>query len=318
MPRSLSRSAFVAAAAAVTVVPRVALGQTTTLHVAGVFSDLFAEPFYAGPSGAFAKQGFTVEATPMNNAGAVAAAIGGGALEMGVGDLISGVTAITKGFPLLLVAGGGMYAESEQESSMLVVTKDSPIRMPHDMIGKSIGVPTLVGMTTALLRIWLPANGVPLDSVKLVEIPQGAVVPALQSGTLDVGLLAEPFVTPNRDLVRGVGYPNNVAADREPNKAYPVSVWYASKPWIEADLARAHRVVEAIYDTARWANTHHDETFAILVQDGHLDGSKLQGMLRSPYATTLTPAMIQPVLDLAFEAKIFDHHIDAATVITKL
>jgi len=313
----MKRTTFLAATAA-TAAPRIALAQTTTLHVAGVFSDLFAEPFYAGPSGAFAKQGFTVEATPMNNAGAVAAAIGGGALELGVGDLISGVNAIIKGFPLLLIAGSGMYAESEQESSMLVVTKDSPIRTPHDMIGKSIGVPTLVGMTTALLRAWLPANGVPLDSVKLVEIPQGAVVPALQSGTLDVGLLAEPFVTMTRPLIRGVGYPNNIAADREPNKQYPVSVWYASKPWIEADTARARRLVQAIYDTARWANAHRDETFAILVRDGHLDASKVHGMLRSPYATTLTPEMVQPVLDIAFEAKIFDHHIDAAGIITKL
>ena len=193
-----------------------------------------------------------------------------------------------------------MYDEKVEESSMLVVAKDSPIRAARDMIGKSIGVPTLVGMTTALLRAWLPANGVPLDTVKLVEIPQGAVVPALQSGTLDVGLLSEPFVTMNRPLIRGVGYPNNVAADRESNKQYPVAVWYAGKAWIEADRVRARRAVQAIYDTARWANNHRDDTFAILVRDGHIDGTKAQGMLRCPYATTITPAMVQPVLDIAY------------------
>ena len=165
-------------------------------------------------------------------------------MDMGCGDLISGVTAIVKGFPLLLIAGGDMYDEKVEESSMLVVAKDSPIRAARDMIG--------------------------------------------------------PFVTMNRPLIRGVGYPNNVAADRESNKQYPVAVWYAGKAWIEADRARARRAVQAIYDTARWANNHRDDTFAILVRDGHIDGTKAQGMLRCPYATTITPAMVQPVLDIAY------------------
>jgi len=314
----MRRAAFLAVASVAAVLARPARAQAAHLRMAGVFSDLFAEPFYAREAGAFGRAGFTVEATSLNNAGAVAAALGGGGLEFGVGDLISGVNAILKGVPIMLVAGGGLYRESQQESGILAVVKDSPIRSARDIAGKSIGVPTLVGLTTALLRAWLPANGVPVDSVKLVEIPQGAVVPALQRGTLDVGLLAEPFVTPNRDVVRSVGYPNNIAADRTPNKEFPVSVWYAAKGWVEEDRPRARRALDAIYETARWANAHHDETFAILVRDGHLDAAKLQGLPRVPYATALTPEMIQPIFDIAVQGKIFAQPLDAATLISKL
>jgi ABC-type nitrate/sulfonate/bicarbonate transport system substrate-binding protein len=154
--------------------------------------------------------------------------------------------------------------------------------------------------------------------VKLVEIPQSAVVPALQRGILDVAILAEPFVTPSRDLVRPAGYPNNIVADLEANKQYPISVWYMAKGWADEDRARARRAVDAIYETARWANSHRDETFAILVRNGHLDATKLQGMLRTPYATALTPDMVQPVLDIAYKAKIFNQPLDAAGLITKL
>jgi NitT/TauT family transport system substrate-binding protein len=313
----MKRAAFVIAAGAA-VWPRRAGAQATHLRMAGVFSDLFAEPFYAQAAGAFARAGFSVEATALNNAGAVAAALAGGGLELGVGDLISGVNAILRGVPILLVAAGGLYRESQQETGILAVVTGSPIRSSRDLVGKSIGVPTLVGLTTACLRAWLPANGVPVDSVKLVEIPQGAVVPALQRGSLDVGLLAEPFVTQNRELVRSVGYPNNIIADRTPNKEFPVSVWYAAKPWVDEDRQRARRALDAIYETARWANAHHDETFAILVRDGHLDGSKLQGLPRVPYATALTPEMIQPIFDVALAGKIFTQPLDAAALIAKL
>lgn len=321
MTRILSRSTFltiVGAGLAGTATPRIAFGQTTLIRMAGVFSDLFAEPFYAKAAGAFASRGFDVQTTSLSNAGAVVAAIGGGSLEMGTGDLISGVNAILAGVPLLLVAGGGLYQKSKQDQNILAVANDSPIHSPKDLIGKSIGVPTLVGLTTALLRAWLPENGVPNDSVHLIEMPQSVVVPSLQRGTVDVALLGEPFITFSSGQVRAVGYPMNAAADRAPGKQFCISVWYASKSWIEADKDRAHRAVEAIYDTARWANTHHDETLDILVRDGHLDGSRLKGMSRTTYATTLTPGEIKPVFDIAEQYKIFPKPVDADTIITKL
>jgi NitT/TauT family transport system substrate-binding protein len=297
MPLDLSRSAILTGFAATisgATLPRIASAQTQPLRIAGVFSDLFAEPFYAKGAGAFAKAGFDVDAISLNNAGAVAAAIGGGSLELG-----------TAGVPILLIAGGGMYRQrADSGSTILAVATDSPIRTPKDLIGKSIGVPTLVGMTTACVRAWLPANGVPESSVKFVEIPQSSSIPALQRGTIDAGLLSEPFVTFGNGVIRAVGSPYDVAADRAPNKEFCVSVWYASKPWFEQD-------------PARWANAHRDDTFAILVRDGKLDADKAHGMQRTTYATSLSPSLVQPVLDIAMQNKMFSKAVDAATLITK-
>lgn len=321
MMRSRSRSAFllVAGAGLITgAIPRAAGAQGVKIRMAGVYSDAFGLPFYAKEAGAFARAGFDVEASAIVNAGAVAAAIGGGALEMGSGDLISGVNAIIAGVPLLLVAGSGLYEESKQGQNILAVANDSPIHSPKDIIGKSIGVPTLVGLTTACLRAWLPEHGVPNDSVKLVEIPQASVVPSLQRGTLDVALLGEPFITFSAGQVRTVGYPMNAAADHAPDKQFCVSVWYASKSWIDADHDRAHRAVQAIYETARWANTHHDETLDILVREGHLDATKLKGMSRTVYATALTPGEVKPIFDIAEQYKIFPKPVDPDTIIAKL
>jgi NitT/TauT family transport system substrate-binding protein len=315
-PRSTILSGLTAAIAA-TAIPRSARAQNPTLHVAGVFSDLFAEPFYAKEAGAFAKAGFDLDTISLNNAGAVAAAIGGGTLELGMGDLVSGINAINAGVPIVLVAGGGLYNErTDGASTILAVAADSPIRTPKDLIGKSIGVPTIVGLATACLRAWLPAHGVDESSVHLVEIPQSTTLPALQRGTMDAGLLSEPFVTFGKGQVRAVGSPFDAAANLAANKQFCVSVWYASKPWFEADAARARAAVAAIYDTARWANAHRDNTFAILVRDGKLDAVKAQGMQRTTYATSLTPALIQPVITIATQNKLFTKPVDAAAVIS--
>lgn len=307
-----------AAGAAALALPRPALAQGEPVRVAGVFSDLFAEPYYAADAGAFARAGFSVDAVTLNNAGAVAAAIGGGSLDMGTGDLISGVNAINAGVPIVMVAGGGLYNERiDSGSTIVAVAVDSPIRVAKDLIGKTIGVPTLVGLTTACLRAWLPAHGVPDSSVRLVEITPSTALGALQRGAIDASLVSEPFVTFGRGMVRSVGSPFDAAADRTPTKTFLVSVWYANKSWFAADPARSRRVVQAIYDTARWCNAHRDATFDILVRDGKLDADKARGMQRTTYATSLTPELIQPVLDIGTENKIFSKPVDAATLITK-
>jgi NitT/TauT family transport system substrate-binding protein len=312
-----SRSSFLTAAgctAAAALAPAVALAQQRTpLRVAGVLSDSFGEPFFAKAAGAFERAGFDLDVTTLANAGAIAAAIGGGALEIGIGDLISGINAIVRGVPVLLLAGSGMYISSEN-SIVLAAAKDGPIRQPRDLTGKSIGVPTLVGLTTACVRAWLPANGVPLESVKIVEISTSAAVPAVLRGQIDCALIGEPFITPYKNDIRDIGHPLDVAA-----KEFTISVWYGSKAWIEADPARARRALNAIYETGRWCNSHHDETFAILVRDAHFDGDKLKGMLRTTFATgPLTPAQVQPVLNVGYQVKIFDRQLDANTLIAKI
>jgi NitT/TauT family transport system substrate-binding protein len=319
MSVSVSRSTMLAgvaatAAAAAAGFPRIASAQAMPLAMAGVSSDLFAEPFYAEAAGAFAKAGFTVTpASTLANAGAVATAIAGGTFQLGTGDLVSGVNAILAGVPIVLVAAGGLYIEkTDQASTILAVTTDSPIKTPKDLIGKTIGVPTLVGLSTACFKAWLPAHGVQVSQVKLVEISQPVTVPALQRGTLDAGLLSEPFVTFAKGQVRSMGSPFDVAADLSPAKQFTVSAWYANKPWFEADPARAKAAIQAIYETARWANANRDATFNVLVQKLQLDAEKAKGMERTTYATSLTPGLIQPVLTIAEQNDMFKGATPAA------
>jgi NitT/TauT family transport system substrate-binding protein len=292
--------------------PGIALAQATKLRIAGSAADAFSEPFFAEGAGAFRRAGFDIEVTALSNASATVAAIGGGALDLGLGDLVSGVKALEAGVPILLIAGSGMYVSSDN-SVILAVLKDSALRAPRDLVGKVVAVPTLVGQSTLSLYAWLSQNGVDRSTVKFVEVPQSAVIAALQRGTVDAAVIGEPLMTPNRNEIRDIGHPLDAIA-----KTFLLSAWFAARSWVESDRDRARRVVAAIYETARWCNTHRDETFNILVREAHYDPEKLRGMIRVPYATALNPALVQPVLNIATQNKIFDHPIDANALITQL
>lgn len=310
-----ARSSFLAAVgtgALAAAFPNVARAQAATIRVGVVFSDPFGEPLFATAAGTFQRAGFALDLQNLPNAGAVAGAIGGGALDLGIGDLISGINAIVHGVPDVLVAGSGMYYSTDH-IPLLAVAKDGPIKEPRDLAGKTIGVPTLVGLTTASLKAWLPLNDVDVNSVKLVEIVQSVAWPAVQRGTLDCVLLSEPNVTPYKDEIHDVGHPLDAIA-----KEFAQSVWYGSKSWFEADRERSRRLVNAIQETNVWCNAHRDQTFDILVREAHFDPVKLKGMFRTTFdPVAITPAQVQPVLDIAYKVKIFDRQLQAADLITK-
>jgi NitT/TauT family transport system substrate-binding protein len=310
-----SRARFLAAATAVaagTARPRTVSAQTPKLRIGCTLSEPFAEAFFAKEAGTFARAGFDVEPNPLVNAGAIVAAVGGGSLDLGIGDLVSGVKAIDAGVPVTLIAGSALSLSSIG-GTILAVAKDGPIRSARDLIGKVVAVPTLVGLSTAALRAWLPLNGVDSAGVKFIELPASAMVPSLQRGVTDAVILGEPFVTASRNDIRDIGHPYDAIG-----KEFLLSVWYAQRSWIEADRDRARRVVAAIYETARWANAHHAETLAVLVRDARLDAEKLGGMSRVSFATSLTKALVQPVLNIATQYKIFDKSIDANAIIARI
>lgn len=292
--------------------PRRAAAQATVVRVGSPFSDTFGGPFWAKPAGAFARAGFDLQVTSLSNAGAVAAALAGGALDLGVGDFVSSTNAIVRGLPIQLLAGCGLYRSTEANSKVCVA-KDSPIRSVHDLAGHSCSAPTLVGLTTASLKAWLTQNSVDPDQVKIVELTSSSAPAAVLRGTVDAGLLAEPYYTPVKTEFRDIGHPFDAIA-----KEFLVSAWFANSSWVQADPARAKRVMAAIYETQRWANTHQEQTLVIFANTTKIDIDKLQGMPRTQYATELLPRYVQPVLDAAWKFKLMDKHMVATEMFPKL
>jgi ABC-type nitrate/sulfonate/bicarbonate transport system substrate-binding protein len=101
-------------------------------------------------------------------------------------------------------------------------------------------------------------------------------------------------------------------------KQFLISDWFTTRDWLTKNGDAAKRFVGAIYDAARWANTHHDESAAILAKYTKVDVERIRRMNRCTYATNLQPALVQPVLDTAFKYKALETATNAATLIARV
>jgi NitT/TauT family transport system substrate-binding protein len=308
----MKRRTLLAAGAALAAGPGAARAQTLApLRIATPGGDTYAEPFYLVDGGFLARAGFDGQLTVLNNAGAVTAAVVGGAVDVGIGDIVGIANAVDHGIPLQIFAGAGLY-QSAAATTFLCVDAQSPVRQAKDLEGKAVAVVTLVGLGTSATKAWLVQNGADLAKVRFIEMVQSEMQPALGRGLVAAAVIVEPFFTSVRTAIRVLGKPYDAIA-----KEFLICQWIATRDWLTRNAAGARRLVAAIYETARWANAHHDESLPILAKYNKLDLERVRGMQRAGYATTVDASLIQPVVDVGVRYKTIDRPIDVASIIVK-
>jgi NitT/TauT family transport system substrate-binding protein len=220
--------------------------------------------------------------------------------------------AIAHGAPFVIVASGGLY-NTAAPASALVVAKDSPLRTAHDLEGKTCSVTALKDITQIGPTAWMQRNGADSSKTRFVEIPFAEVAAALDRGTIDAGMLAEPWLSSaNGTTVRVLGYVFDAIAP-----VFVLSPWFSTADYYRQNIDLVRRFARAIYDTARWANGHHPETAAILAKYAKVDLAVLQRMNRSQFATSLDPAQLQPILTMMYKYGAIDKPLAAEAIVAK-
>ena len=289
--------------------PRRAAAQTPKIRAGGTFSDTFAEGFYANARGSFQQAGLAVEVIQFANGPAQMTAVLGGALEIGLSDTVSLGTAIAKGAPFVFIAGGGMY-RSQAPTTALCVPLASAIETAADLVGKTVAVLGLRDVTEIGTWAWLERNGVRPEQVKFAEIPLPQVALALGRGAVDAGILAEPFLSQNKDkTVRVLAYVFDAVAPQ-----FFISDWFTSKTYAAQNGASVRRFVEVVYDTARWANAHRAASAPILSNVTKIPLAIVQRMTRVTYGTALNPRLLDPVFAAMYRFRVIDHRLTTADV----
>jgi NitT/TauT family transport system substrate-binding protein len=313
--RRLSRSRVLGLlAAGAVLLPRAARAQATPLklRVGSVPADTYAGGYYALDLGLFDKAGLTVEITPFTNGAAMAAAAAGGSIDIGVGDATELANGISRGLPFVLIAGGGMYSTTAPTTT-LCVAKTSTVAHAADLEGQTVAVVSLVSLMSSGVKSWLTQSGADIAKIHFVELPFPQMPGALSRGAVAAACLSEPIMSDaiNADA-KIFGKPYDAIA-----KQFNISDWFTTRDWLAQNGDAAKRFVGAIYDAARWANTHHDDSAAILAKYTKVDIERIKRMNRSGYATSLQPAMVQPVLDTSFKYKALGTATTAASMIAK-
>lgn len=294
---ALSRRAALAVIAA-TVVPVGARAQSPpTIRICVFNVDSYAEPMYALEQGFLAKAGIGLELVSLPSAGAIGQAVTSGVLDVGMGDPVQVANPYLAGVQMAFFGGSALYT-STAPTTLLVVDKNSPIRQAKDFEGQAIAVVALASISSLAVREWLQDNGADQSKVRIIELPFAAMVAALGRGTIAGALLAEPFLSAGRNETRVLAKAFDAIA-----KSFYISSFFAQRDWIAKNRDLVRRFMGVMYDTARWSNGHHTESAPILSKYSKLDVERIEAMTRISYATAFEPALVQPVLDIAFKYK---------------
>jgi NitT/TauT family transport system substrate-binding protein len=310
----LHRSRFIALLAApVLAYPGAVRAQATKLRLAAVPSDSYAEPYHGLDGGFFARAGLDVEVTSLGSGGQIANALAGGAIDIGIADPIQVGAGFLRGVGFGYFAGGMEYS-TDAPTTQLCVSKDGPVKSVKDLAGQTVGVFGLNSMPVFATREWLMKSGVDAERVKFVELPPSSMVPAIARGTIAAGVVTEPHLSgaPESGVVAFAKVYDACA------KSFYINSWFAKREWLAKNVDTARKFTQAVYATARWANTHHAETLLILAKYAKMEPDKIAKTTRATYDTTLDPAKLQPPLSLGAKYQVLDRPLRAEELIVKV
>jgi NitT/TauT family transport system substrate-binding protein len=229
----------------------------------------------------------------LGGGGALTSALAGGALDVTISNIGSLAQAHFRGLPISVIAGSSIYSADDPATTALLVLKDSPVREPKALIGKTISMSTLHDLDQAAVMTWLEKNGVNPSLVKFLEMPLADQMSALKSRHVDAALTSGLWTNAAiQNDARILAKPNDVLGRR-----LQTGAWAVRNGWLDANKAVAMRLVSAIHDTAVWANHNRPATAAILEKYSKMSHDTVAKLTRVEYAEHLDPALIQPIID---------------------
>jgi NitT/TauT family transport system substrate-binding protein len=311
----MKRTSFLTAAAALSSLgfPHTVLAQSPPLNlrVAANPNDTYSSPYYAQAEGFFSRNGLNVDLQTITNGAAIASAVIAGAIDIGVAVPVTLANAYLRGLPLVIIAAGSISLPSAP-AIRLCVSKMSTLKTAKDMEGKTVALNALgVGLDLSL-HAWMAINGGDMSKVKIVEVPFSEMGVALDRGTADAAVMAEPGYTV---ALQQYNIQTLVALDSVVGVPYLVSSWFTTRDFADKHPEEIARFTRAIYATQKWANTHHAETAVLLTKISKLDLSIARAMTRCAWADQLRPADIQVYLDIAVKYGGLPRPVSAASLI---
>jgi len=276
---------------------RPAFGQSAApaVRIGALTIDSSAEAYYGTDTGIFANAGFAPQVTTLTNGAAIMAAVLAGDLDVGISNPMQIAVGLARGVPVQMIAPAALYSKRDA-SITIVVAKDSPFKIPKDLIGSTLAVGALSDFNQLSLLAWLQTNNIARESIRIVELPLGEMGAALQRGTIQAAFTSEPYKT----TAQRAGQIRDFA-DTYLTIAPEIAttVWLSTKGWLQKNPELAKNVLNGIYATARWANGHVPESGAILARVAKMDPAVVATMRRSYYATVNDRKYVEPMLKLA-------------------
>jgi ABC-type nitrate/sulfonate/bicarbonate transport system substrate-binding protein len=283
------------------------------IHVrAGAVTNVVATPLlYALDTGMFRDAGLDVELQVINNGTAVAAALAGNSIDLGIVSLFAVVNAHARGVPLTLIAGSTLYLTTSPAVGVLVLA-DGPLHSMSDLTGKTVSSSALNDILAVSMKGSVDRGGGHSDTMQFVELTGTQVGSALDTGRIAAAGVANPTLA---GLVatgkyRNLGDPSIGIAPR-----FLATAWITSTDYVQKNPSAVRAFTAVLAKAAAYANTHEPQTAPILAKYSGIELATVTHMTRARFETPLEPRDIQPVIDAPAKYKVIPKGFDAHEII---
>ena len=257
--------------------------------------DTGAQPLYAKDRGFFARAGLDAQIQTFSSGPAIAAAVASGSLHFGLATIDTVSTIHSNGIPIVIVAPASQYqSPADEHVAALVLAPHSTITSPKQLEGKIIAASALRTLQETCVRAYMDVNGADSSKAKFVEIPFPAMPAALLAGRVDAAWMAEPFIEEALRNGRALTWGYDAIA-----KHFLISCWTSGSQWAKANADVVARFARAMHETALWANQNKQQSGVILAANTKIELSVIEHMMRADYADAMSPALVQPLIDLS-------------------
>src|SRR5215469_7415768 len=161
MPHHLTRASWLASSAGLLAASSFGAAQAQAgipLKLGVGMVEANAQGYYGQDMGFFKDAGLSVDLQQLRAGTAIAAAIVGGSLQVGVSNVVSLGAAHQRGIPFVIIAPGAYY-DAKFPTAAAVVATNSPIKNGKDLEGKVIGGISVGGLDQLAMWAFAATSG---------------------------------------------------------------------------------------------------------------------------------------------------------------
>jgi NitT/TauT family transport system substrate-binding protein len=211
---------------------------------AGVPSAFLA---YGIDQGFFEERELDVELTPSQGGATVVPAVVSGDTDIAGSNLVSVLLAQGKDIPVKIIAPGTFVREKRsQDFSAILVAKDSDIRSPKDLEGKTLAVNTLKNVAELAAKASLAGQDVDVSKIELTEVDFPDMNAAITEGRVDAAFQIEPFVS--LGVAEGLRIVDRPYVGTKPG--LQIGCYFTSERYLSENEDVVERFREGVADTA--------------------------------------------------------------------
>lgn len=292
-------------------------GELTEVSVGGVVTTSTVPIYIAQAEGIFEKHGLEVTMVPTQNFSAAAPSVLSGELDFAMAAAPPFIQAIDQGLDLQAVAGTSATVEDPSlEGNQLVVSTGSGITGTDDLVGKTIATNQIgSGPYVGVLATYLRSGG-EADDIEWVSMPMNEQIQALESGTIDGAVLAEPFTT----MATSAGHVPVLSAFRtpgleihEPGDAYTIML--SSRDYLENNSEVSAAMQEAMIEANDIAAENPEMVAELLVSEAEIDPAVAESLLQPGFVGELDGEELQRIGDAMEETGMLSQSFDGPAAV---